>query len=150
MEKTTNGRKVDPGTQLALEMRTKAQELLDTANKLEGSTRLARGTADVTAEARAVSVTAGPGVYRVGDEGPTPELMQAVRRMLVEHPMTFQEILDMTGARANRVKGVIMRLQREGTAVVNLGTEAKAIWFCPSPEVLKRLQKIRAARVRKR
>ena len=150
MEKLTNGRRVDSGTQLALEMRTKAQELLDTAKRLEGP-RLARGTGDVTAEARAASgAIASPGAYRVGDEGPTPELMQAVHRMLAEHPLTFQQILDMTGARANRVKGVIMRLQREGVPVVNIGTEAKAIWFCPSAEVLKRLQKIRIARMKRK
>lgn len=78
--------------------------------------------------------------YFVGDEGPTPDLMATVQRMITARPMTFQEIKGETGARDNRIKGVLMRLQREGVRVVNMGTELRALWFIPSDEALKRLR----------
>ena len=74
--------------------------------------------------------------------------MQVVHRMLVEHPRTFRELKDMTGAGDNRIKGVLMRLQREGTTLVNLGSDNRAIWFAPGPEALKRLQRVMKSRKR--
>lgn len=137
---------LNPGTALALEMRRKAEELLEQAKKLE----LARGTQrDVTKQAKAATTPARPdGSYHVGDEGPTGELMQVVQRMLIEHPRTFRELKDMTGAGDNRIKGVLMRLQRESTVLVNLGTDARAIWFAPGPEAMKRLERVMKTRKR--
>jgi hypothetical protein len=106
------------------------------AKELEKQLRLARGTKDTASTE-----------YRVGDEGPTPELMAVIKRMLEERPLTFQALLDETGARANRIKGCIMRLQREGVSVVNLGNEQKALWFIPDDAVLQRIT--RAQRKRK-
>lgn len=148
---------VTPGVALAMEMRRQAQQLLDQAKKLELPTRLPRGTRqDVASHAAealkhaegATKHTRPDGSYHVGDEGPTPELLEAVTRLITEHPRTFQELRDLTGARDNRIKGVLMRMQRDGVTLANLGTEAKAIWFCPSPEALKRLERVMKSRKR--
>lgn len=115
-----------------------ARQLRQQAENLERQVRMARGTQNnLKSNNVVVKPTRGP--YWVGDEGPTDELMAAVWRLLLERPCRFQEILDATGARDNRVKGVIMRLQREGKRVVNLGDPVKALWFAPSDEVLKRI-----------
>lgn len=90
------------------------------------------------------------GPHWVGDDGPTSELMQAIRNFITERPHPFQEILEATGARDNRIKGVIMRLQREGVRIVDVAPEGtgKAMWFIPSEAVLERLARVqrRAAR----
>lgn len=102
--------------------------------------RLARGTRGNVKLARpTVQPTRSP--YWVGDEGPTEELMSTVQRMLMERPCRFTDLLEATGARDNRIKGVIMRLQREGVRVVDVspGGTHKALWFIPSEAVLRRL-----------
>jgi glutaredoxin 2 len=129
---------------------TKKENVVDTVSRLvERTLTLEEQNRELAARLRSVKGTRrdlrapSAGEYHVGDEGPTPELMQVVQRMLTERAMTFQELLDATGARANRIKGVIMRLQRDGVRVVNLGTEAKALWFCPSEAVMDRLVRAR-------
>jgi hypothetical protein len=112
------------------------------ADALEKKIALARGTEDVTAIAR--KVARRPTEYFVGDEGPTPELYAAVDRMLRTRRMTFQELLDATGARANRIKGVLMRLQRDEVPLMNLGDERRAIWFIPDQGSMQRLARRRA------
>ncbi len=123
----------------ALAPRTEALEAETAALKAE--------QAELEAKLRQVKGTrekvVAPGPYYVGDAGPTPELMMAVLSLLGEKPSTFQEIKSATGAGDNRIKGVIMRAQREGVRVVNLGTDTKAIWFCPTEEVWKRMLKQR-------
>ena len=114
----------------------RARSIDEQTLELERKLRQVRGTRDLKRPASA-------GEYHVGDEGPTADLMSVVRLAITEHPLTFQELLDATGARPNRIKGVIMRLQREGVRVVNLGTEQRAVWFAPSEEVWKRLLKVR-------
>lgn len=66
--------------------------------------------------------------------------------------MRFVEILEATGARDNRIKGVIMRLQREGIRVVDVAPEGtgKALWFIPSDAVLERLLRVKAATAKRR
>lgn len=119
---------------LKVDLVEQARQLRLQAEDLERKVTMARGTKTEVREAR------------VGDDGPTEELMLAVKRLLSEHPLTFQELLERTGARDNRVKGVIMRLQREGTRVVNLGMQARAIWFIPAPEIEVRRRAVRSAR----
>ncbi len=116
----------------AKELREQAMSLDAQAAELARKLRQVRGTRDLRAKGTTWS--------QVGDNGPTGELLEVVQRMITEHPMTFQELLDRTGARANRIKGVIMRLQRNGVKVVNMGTETKALWFAPSASVWQRLQ----------
>ena len=103
-------------------------------DRLEKQLRLVRGTRDLKAR----STTE----YHVGDDGPTSELYDVVLRMLQERPMTLQALIDETGARANRLKGVVWRLQMNEKRVVNLGTDTKAIWFICSEEVATRLARV--------
>lgn len=52
----------------------------------------------------------------VGDEGPTQKLRELVLRLLAARPITIAELVSATGARDNRVKGVLMKLTEEGRA----------------------------------
>jgi hypothetical protein len=115
-----------------------ARQLRMQAEALERMAKMAKGTKELPKTGNVV-VKPARGPYWCGDEGPTDELMTQVWRMLLDRPYTFQQILDATGARDNRVKGVIMRLQREGKRVVNIGDPNRALWFAPSDEVLKRI-----------
>lgn len=121
---------------LAEEARKRAEE----ARELERKVRLARGTRQEIRRVPAPVPAPRASRYFVGDNGPTEQLMQVVSEMLQERPWTFRDILDQTGARDNRIKGVIMRLQRDGVKVANLGEENKALWFIPDQEVLRRLR----------
>ena len=125
-----------------------ARQIRLQAEALEKRVRLARGTQRDLKPANVI-VKPARGPYYVGDEGPTEELMVVVRTALTERPMRFQELLDATGARDNRIKGVIMRLQREGKRVVNMGDDNKALWFAPTDEVLKRIMRVKAATARR-
>lgn len=53
----------------------------------------------------------------------------------------FREILEATKAEENHIKAVIVRMQREEIGLVNLGDQARAVWWLPDQEVLKRLIK---------
>jgi hypothetical protein len=120
-----------------------ARQLRLQAEALEKKVQLARGTKRLEKPAGNVIVKPPRGPYWVGDEGPTEELMTVVKTMLEERPMRFVEILEQTGARDNRIKGVIMRLQREGVQVVDVAPEGtgKALWFIPSEAVMARLMR---------
>jgi hypothetical protein len=134
------------------ELREMARELEARAALVE--TRLARGTGDVTAAARAAAAAPTPPSrtpkvdrltdamraqraratqtatsYFVGDEGPTPELIAVVERAIAERPRTLNELVEITGARRNRLSGVMVRLQHAGKPVENLGTDQRALWF---------------------
>jgi hypothetical protein len=117
-----------------------ARQIRLAAEALEKKVKLVRG---------AKQVVKPHSVFYVGDEGPTDALMESVRALLKERPRTFRELLEETGARDNRIKGVIMRLQRDGEHVINLGNETKASWFIPDTVVLERLLKAKRAMVRK-
>ena len=127
-----------------------ARQLRLQAEALEKAARLARGTQGPTRAWPAPSgwpaVPPARGPYWVGDEGTTEELMAVMQKMLVVRPWRFVELLEATGARDNRIKGVLMRLQREGVRVVDVspGGTHKALWFIPSDAVLVRLQRVAA------
>lgn len=116
------------------DLRERSVTLAEQAEALERQLRMVKGTRDIKT---------GKGEFWVGDSSSTGELMHAVRGCLTAKPRTFQELLEAVGARDNRIKGVIMRLQREGTPLVNMGTENKAIWFIPGEEALARLRRRR-------
>lgn len=127
-----------------------ARQIRLQAEALEKKVNLAKGTRrDLKPGNVLVMPTRGP--YYVGDDGPTEELLQVVRAALTDKPMRFQELLEATGARDNRIKGVIMRLQREGTNVVDIAPpgSGKAIWFIPSDELLVRLMRVKRATERR-
>lgn len=117
------------------------------AEALEKQVQTARGTQRVRKPTGQVVVKPTPSPYFVGDNGPTEQLMAVVQEMLIERPCRFHEILEATGARDNRIKGVIMRLQREGVRVVDVAPEGsgKALWFIPSDAVLQRLERVKRA-----
>jgi hypothetical protein len=121
------------------------------AEALEHRVRLARGTQRIERPAGRVIVKPARGVYWVGDEGPTEQLMGVVKSMLEDRPWLFRDMLEATGARDNRIKGVIMRLQREGVRVVDVAPEGtgKALWFIPSDAVLERLTRVKRATARR-
>lgn len=129
-----------------------ARQLRIQAEEIEKSVRSARGTRETRPATRNLIVKPARGPFWVGDEGSTEELMATIQRMLMERPWRFVEILEATGARDNRIKGVIMRLQREGVRVVDVAPEGtgKALWFIPSDQVLERLTRVKRATERRR
>lgn len=139
MEKTKRADLVEEARQLRLQ-----------AEELERKVRMARGTARMRKPTNVI-VKPARGEHYVGDEGPTEQLMAAVRALLTERPHTFQEILEATGARDNRIKGVIMRLQRDGVRVVDLAPTGtgKARWFIPSDEIMRRISRAKRATERR-
>lgn len=111
---------------------TQAQQVANQA------TALARGTGDVTADADAARNPESPPVIRVGDAGPTADLIRAVEVLIRERPRLLRELIAETGARIGRVSGAVEKLKLTAR-VVDLGTGARALWFIPSAEALARL-----------
>ena len=71
----------------------------------------------------------------IGDEGPTPELIELIARLIAVRPLAFSELIHHTGARGNRISGAIVKLQlhpKHGRKVVNRGTAARALWYLKS------------------
>lgn len=66
--------------------------------------------------------------WAVGDGGDTGELRDSVARLLSHRPMTLLEIVNATGARRNRISGVLVKLQVSGVPVRNLGDGQRAVW----------------------
>ena len=66
--------------------------------------------------------------WAVGDDGETGELRDSVERLLSHRPMTLLEIVNATGARRNRISGVLVKLQVSGVPVRNLGDGQRAVW----------------------
>ena len=140
---------------LAEHSRTLARE----AEDLEAQVKLARGTAlDVSKEAAAAGAKpARPdGSYSVSrarrnvvvpnGEPATHELYETIKQLITDQPRRFRDIVEATHAGENRIKGVLVRLQRDGAGVVNLGDGARALWFIPDDEVLARLKSMKRAR----
>ncbi len=131
----------------ARQLRLRQEALAKQAEELEKKVKMARGTARM----RKATVPAAPNVivkpshgpHWVGDEGSTPELMEAIRALITERPLTFQEIIEATGARDNRIKGAITALQRHGARVLDIAPEGtrRAVWFIPSDAVLERIMR---------
>ena len=138
---------------LSIDLVEQARQLRIQAEALEKTARHARGTARVRRPTPVHNVIVKPafGPYYVGDEGPTEQLMAAITAMLQDRPCRFPEILEATGARDNRIKGVINRLQREGVRIVDVAPEGTrgALWFIPSAEVMPRLMRVKRAPARK-
>lgn len=94
-------------------------ETPEQAAELAPPKRIARGTGAVA--------PAAPGPQTIGDGTNTAALSAEIERLLGERPMTRQELLEATGARGNRIAGVVWRLQAEGK-VVNKGNRRVAVW----------------------
>jgi hypothetical protein len=64
---------------------------------------------------------------RIGDGTPTPVLIEEVRRLLRERPMTSRELADATGARYPRVEGALTSVRRGPDRIVNLSDEMESV-----------------------
>lgn len=135
----------------AVDFVEQARQLRLAAEALEKQVALARGTKRTKTPTGRVLVKPARGPYFVGDEGSTEELMATITKMLIDRPWRFAELLEATGARDNRIKGVIMRLQREGVRVIDVASagNGKALWFIPSDEVLQRIMRAKRAAARR-
>jgi hypothetical protein len=122
---------------MAVDLVEQARQLRLQAEELERSARHARGTQRNVAPKPVPVVKPARSVYWTGD---------------AERPRLFREIVEATEAGENRIKGVIMRLQREGVRVVDVAPEGtgKALWFIPSSAVLERLLRAKKAATSRR
>ena len=67
------------------------------------------------------------------------ELYSQIRKLIGERPMRFAEILAaLPGVDELQFKAALERVKRD-PGVVNLGSDAKAMYFLPDPEVLRRI-----------
>jgi hypothetical protein len=110
------------------DLRAWSKEAVTVARKAEELEKIlvrARGTLEIPLRKRIAALDEGR--YRVGDEGPTTELRAAIEDLLARAPRTFQDLMDLTGARRGRVSGVIVALQQEGL-VANKGLPTRALW----------------------
>ncbi len=95
--------------------------------------RVARGSASPATKPEPVTIN-------VGDDATTPVLRVAVEAAIRDRPLYLQELVELTGARRNRISGVLAKL-REGGVAVNLGNRRAARWFAPDASVLERLSR---------
>lgn len=103
-------------------------EALAEAIALEQSTKFARGTKrDMQPIARVDDVSATP-------------LYLEMKTMLERRPMTLREVIEATKAEENKVKVVLMRMQREEIGLVNMGNRYRALWYIPSESFRKRMR----------
>lgn len=84
----------------------------------------------------------------LGDDVDTATLRMAVEKMISSGPCTLMELVAATGARANRISGVIVQLYRDmGRTILNLGNGHRAEWYMPSTKTeAHRLLQDRGAR----
>ncbi len=114
---------------------------------------LAMGTRDVTRDAAHVVAVDAHGLVqqepkrsdlqvpaRADGEPDTQDLLDRVYDLCKERPRTFRELVEITGARDNRVAGVTTRLAVRG--LVNVGSNVKALWWVPNDQALERLRKM--------
>lgn len=138
----------------------RTQDLVQRARQdldaLEQRLRAVRGTRNIRRPAKPAAAPEPPPApadpdspYYVGDDGPTDELLEAVRACITDRERSFGELVELTGARPNRIKGALVRLQRDEARVVNLGTETKALWRILSDDALDRVARVRPAKRRR-
>ena len=100
------------------ELVQRAEALEAAALELATAMKAARGTREIVRPAPADVATA--------------ELYERVRGALEDKPLTFRDLcttLQVDASGENRVKSVIVRLQRDGHSMVNLGNGSRAIWW---------------------
>jgi len=108
---------------------------------LEQNVRLARGTKrDVKAPTpgKGVPVVTPP----VNDVASSPLYLQ-MKEMLAKRPYTLQELIETTKAEANKVKVVIMRMQRDEIGLENMGNRFRALWYIPSEAFRSKMKSAR-------
>lgn len=73
---------------------------------------------------------------RIGDDTSTSELNAEIKRLIMDRPMTTQELIETTGARLARVSGALIALQRTENQLLNLGSQRRAKWFLVSDKIV--------------
>ena len=71
--------------------------------------------------------------WRVGDDSTPEELRSSILALLSDQPLTTAELVNATGARAARVSGELVNIQRSGAHVLNLNTGKRHRWFVVAP-----------------
>lgn len=66
--------------------------------------------------------------WRVGPQATAAELISAVRRLIMDQPLTTAELVASTGCSVQRVSGAMVALQRSAK-VLNLGSTSRGRWF---------------------
>jgi hypothetical protein len=102
------------------------RHLAEQTAKLEADLKLARGTREIVTKPSTEYSSREP------DDVSTSALYERVLKMITGRPMTYRAILDETQAQENRIRGIMVRLQRDGHGVVNLGNGRRAIYFVPT------------------
>jgi len=83
--------------------------------------------------------------HRVGNGTTIGELATTVRGLLELRPQTFKDLVVATGAAPARVQQAVVRLQREGTKIVNMSPIVdRALWFIPGSNLFDRITRVRA------
>lgn len=126
VSRTTNGAEDAQRAQALGSLEERAAALESEAHRLFEQVMLARGTAELPKR------PAGEYAVHAPITSSTGQLYARVQAALTDKPYTFRDLcvhLGITSDGENRVKSVIVRLQRDGLAVVNLGDRARAIWW---------------------
>lgn len=92
-----------------------------------------RALAQIESEIAALREQLARGTRELPSSTATKILYDKVLGLITERPRLFRELVaetDTANGGENRVKGVLVRLQRDGHPVVNLGNGSRAIWFC--------------------
>ena len=110
------------------DIREKSESLAEQTKRLEESLRLARGTGDHTA--KAIAARGAKGSFNIGDNTDTPTLIATVERAITGYARTLRELVELTGARRNRISGALVKIQvAHPTSVQNVGNDARALWY---------------------
>lgn len=109
------------------------QEILDELGDADGRTGKTFAAARRRGDVADVGTPQLPRyVWVIGDNHATPELRDAVEKLVRMRPITFAEIVTAVGANPNRIKGVLTDLQkRDQDPLRNFGTKNRALWFIP-------------------
>ena len=67
-------------------------------------------------------------------------LRAKIKDLISERAYTLAEIVKLTGETSQRCSAAIVKLQKQGVRVVNLGNRRLALWFAPSDEILARFR----------
>lgn len=112
-------------------------EQLAQALLLEQQLRTAKGTRrDLAGKAHAAVAAALP-KPSVADS----PLYEQIRQMVTAKPYTLRDLIAETKAEENKVKVVLLRMQRDEIGLTNLGSQYRALWFIPDAKLLERLKR---------
>lgn len=71
-------------------------------------------------------------MYWIGDNTDATQVYATVISVVSERPRTRAEIVELTGVSPNRINSALVKAQRDGIPLKNLGNQAKAVWYVPT------------------